>query len=327
MTVEYRIELKDIAEVRSDLLVLKHAQDFYGADAAIATELSDRGVCAKADLRVESGKTLVVETRGAIGAARVMFVGVPSLRRFRYKEMRQLAQGAIEWAAASPEPIRTITTTVHGAGYGLDIEESLQAMVFGFQLGLSEHKTAVERIVFVERDPRRAGALEASLRTMGALKVTPERPATLAEPAKIKPPSEKQTAFVAMPFSRGFEDVYEFGIYAPVRRCGFVCERVDESIFSGDIVGRIQEGIRSSRFVIADLTDERPNVYLEVGYAWGLNKPVILVAREGQKLHFDLSHHKCLFYPTIGRLAADVDRLVRELFGPGSSPGIQRNES
>ena len=66
---------------------------------------------------------------------------------------------------------------------------------------------------------------------------------------------------------------------------------------------------------VADLSLERPNVYLEVGYAWGLKKPVILVAREGQRLHFDLSHHKCLFYKNISRLSEQLEKHVREMFG------------
>ena len=98
-----------------------------------------------------------------------------------------------------------------------------------------------------------------------------------------------------MPFQEDFEDVYQFGIYAAVRRCGYVCEKVDESVYTGSIVERITEGIRNSEFIIADLTHEKPNVYLEVGYAWGLNRPVIMIAREGHRLHFDLAHHKCLF--------------------------------
>ena len=90
------------------------------------------------------------------------------------------------------------------------------------------------------------------------------------------PNREKKTVFVAMPFAEEFEDVYQFGIYAAVRRCGYICEKVDESVFAGSIVERIMDGIRNAEFVIADLTLERPNVYLEVGYAWGMNKPVIL---------------------------------------------------
>jgi hypothetical protein len=94
---------------------------------------------------------------------------------------------------------------------------------------------------------------------------------------------------------------------------------VDESAFAGNIVDRIMDGIRGASFIIADLSLERPNVYLEVGYAWGMNKPVILVAREGQRLHFDLSHHKCLFYKTIGKLADTLEKAVIEMFGPGSN--------
>jgi hypothetical protein len=132
-------------------------------------------------------------------------------------------------------------------------------------------------------------------------------------------PVRRRSVFVAMPFVEDFEDVYQFGIYTTIRKCGYVCEKVDESVFAGNIVDRIMDGIRNAEFVVADLTLEKPNVYLEVGYAWGMNKPVLLVAREGQRLHFDLSHHKCLFYKTIGRLADALEKSVLEMFGPGSS--------
>jgi nucleoside 2-deoxyribosyltransferase len=87
-------------------------------------------------------------------------------------------------------------------------------------------------------------------------------------------------------------------------------------VYAGSIVDRIMDGIRRADFVIADLSLERPNVYLEVGFAWGLQRPVILIAREGQRLHFDLSHHKCLFYKTIGKLAEALEKTILELFRP-----------
>jgi hypothetical protein len=140
-------------------------------------------------------------------------------------------------------------------------------------------------------------------------------------PTPVAKPDKKKSVFVAMPFVEEFEDVYQFGIYSTVRRCGYICEKVDESAFAGSIIDRIMDGIRSAEFVIADLTMERPNVYLEVGYAWGLQKPVLLLARDGQRLHFDLSHHKCLFYKTIGKLAESLEKAVMEMFGPGSNHG------
>jgi hypothetical protein len=136
--------------------------------------------------------------------------------------------------------------------------------------------------------------------------------------ASAPEPAKKKSVFVAMPFSEDFEDVYQFGIYNAVRRCGYVCEKVDESVFAGSIVDRIMDGIKQAEFVIADLTTERPNVYLEVGYAWGMQRPVILVAREGQRLHFDLSHHKCIFYRTIGKLSESLEGTIIDLFGRGS---------
>ena len=316
MPVEFAAEIGEVTQVVSDLLILKYAQAFHGADEDVARILSDRGVAKLDDMRPDPGDTKLLETRGIIASARVLFVGVPRLGQFRYPQMHNFAKLAIKAAAESRAPIERITTTVHGPGYGLDLEEALQALVFGYQLGLAQHAMPrLQRITFIDVHPRRASGLENALRVMGPLTAPPITQAPLT--AAPKRP-EKKTVFVAMPFSEEFEDVYEFGIYSPVRRCGYVCERVDEVAFAGDLVGRIQEGIRASSVVVADLTLERPNVYLEVGFAWGLGKPVLLLAREGQRLHFDLSHHKCIFYRTIGKLSVDLERVIRELFGAGT---------
>lgn len=47
-----------------------------------------------------------------------------------------------------------------------------------------------------------------------------------------------------------------------------------------------------SRFVVADLTDERQNCYYEVGYAHALGKPVIILAKDGTPRHFDVAANK-----------------------------------
>jgi len=319
--IQATAEQGDVTEVASDLLLLKHAESFYGADEAVAVRLVQRGICQEADISPKEGEAALVETHGAIAPERVLFLGTPRLGRFRYDEMRQFARRAIETIAGLDFPVRTLTTTVHGPGYGLDIEESLQAMIFGFQQGLLSRDAApLERIVFVERSPRRYEVLAAALKGVelaSRAKAPPSVSALpLSGPAAVAPASRKKCVFVAMPFQEEFEDVYQFGIYAAVRACGYVCEKVDESVFAGNIVDRITEGIRNAEFVIADVTLEKPNVYLEVGFAWGLNRPVILVAREGQRLHFDLAHHKCIFYRTIGRLAEDLEKTIRNLFGP-----------
>lgn len=322
MAPQVSVVREEVTSVSADVILLKFAQRLYGADEAVALRLFQHGVCREHDLTPGEEEHRLLETRGAIAAQRALFLGTPRLGGFRYREMRQFARRAIEILARQHSKIKTLATTVHGAGYGLDIEEALRSLILGFQQGLTTHPLAhLERIVFVERNARRFEVLSHALadvelvlpatavQGLGADSLTPAR----------GEPERKKSAFVAMPFSEEFEDIYQFGIYAAVRRLGYVCEKVDESVFTGNIVERITDGIKHAEFVIADLSLERPNVYLEVGFAWGLKKPVILVAREGQRLHFDLSHHKCLFYRTIGKLSESLERTIRDMFGPGSS--------
>lgn len=318
MAVQVSLRNSDVADVESDLLLLKHARGFHGADQQVAARLIQQGVGTEASLAPGTGESVLVESHQAVKAKRVLFLGTPRLAEFRYAQMRRFARRAIELIGEHRLPIRVLTTTVHGAGYGLDIEESLQAMMYGFQQGIASGAAEqLEQIVFVEASARRFRVLDAAIKEFDLVRppvapaaVQEGRPATVPQ---VNEPRKKKCVFVAMPFTEEFDDVYQFGIYAAVRRCGYVCERVDESAFAGNIVDRITEGIRHAEFVVADLTQEKPNVYLEVGFAWGLRRPVILVAREGQRLHFDLSHHRCIFYRTIGKLAESLEQTIRDL--------------
>jgi hypothetical protein len=312
MGLEIAVVKECVTAVAADVLLLKHARGHYGADETVAMRLMRHGRYTDRDLSPAEREHAMLPTEGEIAADRVLFVGVPFLRNFRYQEMRNFARRAIQAIAESKLPVRSLATTVHGPGYGLDYEEAFRWLVVGFQEGLTTHPVpSLEQVIFVERNARRFEALQ-ELAAATTLVVPPKPAATSARPPE---PPRKKTAFVAMPFTDDFEDVYQFGIYAAVRRCGYVCEKVDEAMFTGPIIEQIKDGIQNASFVVADLSLERPNVYLEVGYAWGLKKPVILVAREGQRLHFDLSHHKCLFYKNISRLSEALEKHVREMFG------------
>jgi len=58
----------------------------------------------------------------------------------------------------------------------------------------------------------------------------------------------------------------------------------------------IFQTLHYSSLVIADLTDLRPNCFMELGYALGLSKKVIVTAQEGTKLPFDSSSIPCHFW-------------------------------
>jgi hypothetical protein len=269
MSLQVSVVHGDVTEVPSSLLVLKYARGFHGADDAVAVRLMEQGVCRAEDISPEEGSFALVESRRAVAAERVLFLGTPSLFRFRYREMRVFARRAIEVAAERNLDVRALTLTVHGANYGLDIEESFRALVMGLQQGLAATPLpCLEQVVFVERSVRRHEVLS---RLVEDVELVQPSPAAAVPPAaRSESEPRRKYVFVAMPFSEEFEDVYQFGIYNAVRRCGYVCEKVDESVYAGSIVDRIMDGIRRADFVIADLSLERPNVYLEVGFAWGL---------------------------------------------------------
>ena len=70
---------------------------------------------------------------------------------------------------------------------------------------------------------------------------------------------------------------------------GFEAQRTDESESLERIVPRVERGIRGSAFVIADVSEQSPNVFYELGFARGLGKPLIMTVRKGNKLPFDVA--------------------------------------
>jgi hypothetical protein len=72
----------------------------------------------------------------------------------------------------------------------------------------------------------------------------------------------------------------------------------------------VKSRIAGSSMVVADLSSANPNVYLEVGYAWGCSVPTVLLARESNDLQFDVRTQRCLLYKSIKNLE---DILGKEL--------------
>jgi hypothetical protein len=113
-----------------------------------------------------------------------------------------------------------------------------------------------------------------------------------------------------MQFGAEFDDVFHYGIQSAVRANGFLCERIDSEAFTGDILAQIKIRIGEASFVVADLSTGNPNVYLEVGFAWGRNIRTILLCKEAAELRFDVQGQKCIRYSTIHELET---RLSHEL--------------
>lgn len=96
-------------------------------------------------------------------------------------------------------------------------------------------------------------------------------------------------AFVAMSFDPALKPVWEDGIRPALKRSGFEGYRVDMQPHNDRIDVKIMSEIQKSRFLVADVTGQRPGVYFEAGYAIGLGIPVIWCVNNAdlKNVHFD----------------------------------------
>ena len=122
----------------------------------------------------------------------------------------------------------------------------------------------------------------------------------------------KPYVFVAMPFDVEMEDIYYYGINRATSANDLQSVRIDQAAFTGDIVQQIKTSIHMAAAVVAELSGANPNVYLELGYAWGRAIPTVLLLRDGDNLCFDVRGQKCIMYRTIkGLETALTEELAR----------------
>jgi hypothetical protein len=112
--------------------------------------------------------------------------------------------------------------------------------------------------------------------------------------------------FVIIAFSPDMEPIFE-GIKTAGKKRGLEVERVKDIAGDFRITDKVIEMIHKARFIVTDLTHEKPNVYFELGYARGMGEEVITIAREGTKLHFDVKDWTCFFYYDSRNVEAFLD--------------------
>jgi nucleoside 2-deoxyribosyltransferase len=126
-------------------------------------------------------------------------------------------------------------------------------------------------------------------------------------------------------YDQRFEEIEKI-----LARRGCVALRIDKEHPLDGMVDRIKREIAASSFVVADLTDERPSCYFEVGYADALEVPVVYVAskesvvnpKTSTKIHFDI--HKSVNYfvnmkQLREKLEAALDKNWEQLAARGSA--------
>jgi hypothetical protein len=309
------IEVEDVRQARCDVLILKYPQAFYGATAAVAEALNCNPH-KRLHMDPEPDKHVLIEAGEMVAAAHVLFVGVVPLRDLGYQEIRSFTARSLNILSEESALLVTghVAMTMHGVGYGLDEQEAFLSQIGGIMDALTE-ESPWKKISIFEKDPRRAERLREILfkKWPEVSKAAKSRSKELIfDPHSIsagKGSLAKPHIFVAMPFDDAFYDTYVYGIQRPINDAGYLCERIDMKTFTGDVMTLVKERIETATLVVADLTGNNPNVYLEVGYAIGKERRTLLFVKDdAQELAFDLRSHRCIKYKNI----SDLEKKLKE---------------
>ncbi|MEQ9636357.1 MAG: hypothetical protein RLW68_09790 [Devosia marina] len=109
----------------------------------------------------------------------------------------------------------------------------------------------------------------------------------------------KDIIFVIMKFGDADLDSAFDGVIKPLaHEFDLEAVRIDQVQDSGKISDQILEHITEAKYVLADLTGERPNCYYEAGFAQAIGKQLIFSIKSGHSIHFDLAGHRFMQWST-----------------------------
>jgi hypothetical protein len=124
------------------------------------------------------------------------------------------------------------------------------------------------------------------------------------------------TCFVIQPFDAGgkFDKRFKDTFKPAIESAGLDAYRVDQDASVSVPIDAIERGIQQATICLADITEDNPNVWYELGYAFALGKPVVMVCSEeraGKKYPFDIQHRYIIKYKT--EATSDFDDLKQRI--------------
>jgi len=130
---------------------------------------------------------------------------------------------------------------------------------------------------------------------------------------------ERTQAFVAMSFSDDLKSIWEGPIKNAITKAGYKPHRVDAEPHIDRIDIKIISEIKNSRFVIADITEQKRGVYFEAGFALGLGLPVIWCVRKDdlENAHFDTRQYNHIVWETADDLENQLYHFICAIIGKG----------
>jgi len=130
---------------------------------------------------------------------------------------------------------------------------------------------------------------------------------------------ERTQAFVAMSFAEDLKPIWKGPISNAITKAGYKPHRVDAEPHIDRIDIKIISEIKNSRFVVADITEQKRGVYFEAGYALGLGLPVIWCVRKDdlENAHFDTRQYNHIVWETESDLEDQLYDFICAIIGKG----------
>jgi DNA-binding transcriptional ArsR family regulator len=131
-----------------------------------------------------------------------------------------------------------------------------------------------------------------------------------------------KTCFVIAPIGedesivrKNSDDVLKYIIKPIASNCGYKAIRADEVSKPGVITSQIIQHIIQDDLVIADLTDENPNVFYELAIRHFIKKPFIQITQSQGKLPFDIAQIRTIYFESkdMGSVEACKTELERQI--------------
>ncbi len=130
---------------------------------------------------------------------------------------------------------------------------------------------------------------------------------------------DRTQAFVAMSFSEDLKSIWEGPISRAIKKAGYKPYRVDAEPHSDRIDVKIISEIKNSRFVVADVTEQKRGVYFEAGYALGMGLPVLWCVKKDDldNVHFDTRQYNHIVWETTDELETRLYDFICAIIGKG----------
>ncbi|WP_175787166.1 MULTISPECIES: nucleoside 2-deoxyribosyltransferase [Burkholderia] len=109
--------------------------------------------------------------------------------------------------------------------------------------------------------------------------------------------------FVIQPFTDTYNKRYD-DLYKPaIEAAGMTAYRVDQDSSATVLVEAIEKNIKRAAVCLADITDDNPNVWYELGFAYAAGRPVVMACSDerqkaGKRFPFDIQHRAIVTYKT-----------------------------